>query len=57
MIQAGYQGIYLFSFDPEMNVKLLNKFVATFEATPFAYHGKIYIASRNVYLYSFGDKK
>ncbi len=56
IIAAGYRGIYLFSFDEEMNFKLLKKFTAGFEATPFCDNGKIYIASRNGYLYCFGDK-
>jgi len=56
IIAAGYRGLHLFSFDEEMNVKLLAKFEATFEATPFADAGRIYIASRNGFLYCFGDK-
>jgi outer membrane protein assembly factor BamB len=57
IIAPGYQGIFLFSFDEKMNFKLLDKFVTTFEATPFVDNGRIYIASRDGYLYCFGTKK
>jgi outer membrane protein assembly factor BamB len=56
MIAAGYHGIYLFEFDREGNFNLLDRFSATFEATPVAWNGRIYIASRNGYLYCFGSK-
>jgi outer membrane protein assembly factor BamB len=56
LIAAGYHGLYLFSFDENIKLKLLGKFAASFEATPFVYEGRIYVASRNGYLYCFGDK-
>jgi outer membrane protein assembly factor BamB len=56
IIAAGYRGIYLFSFDEHMKFKLLDKFETTFEATPFVDNGRIYIASRDGFLYCFGTK-
>ena len=54
LIAASYNGIHLFSFDNEGNFKLLDKLTASFEATPIAVDGKIFIASRNGYLYCLG---
>ena len=56
LIAAGYGGIYLFSYDKDSNFKLLDKFESSFESTPIAIDGNIYIASRNGYLYCFGDE-
>ncbi|MBN2521130.1 MAG: hypothetical protein JXB17_11530, partial [Bacteroidales bacterium] len=55
LIAASYNGIYLFKFDNENNFKLMDKFEASFEATPIAWNKKIYIASRNGFLYCFGN--
>ncbi len=56
IIAAGYDGIFLFSYSNESGFKLLDRFTAPFEASPIAYNKRIYIASRNGYLYCFGDK-
>jgi outer membrane protein assembly factor BamB len=56
IIAPTYHGVYLFEFDEAMNFKLLSKFEASFEATPFVDNGKIYLASRNGFLYCFGNK-
>lgn len=55
LIAAGYKGIHLFEFDKDLNFKLIAKFEAEFEATPVVHNGRIYIASRNGYLYCFGN--
>ncbi len=55
IIAAGYNGLYLFRFDENMNIILLAKFNGTFESTPIVNNGKIYIASRNGYFYCLGD--
>jgi outer membrane protein assembly factor BamB len=56
LIAAGYGGIHLFEFDENGNFKLLDeKCPGSFEATPIAWGGKIYIGSRNGYLYCFGE--
>lgn len=56
LIAAGYNGIFLFEFDKERNFTLLDRFSAPFESTPVAWDGKIYVASRNGYLYCFGSE-
>jgi len=55
IIAPTYHGVYLFEFDEDMNFKLLDKFESSFEATPFIDKGRIYLASRNGFLYCFGD--
>ncbi len=56
LIAAGYGGIHLFEFDEKGNFKLLDKkYPGIFEATPIAWDGKIYVGSRNGYLYCFGE--
>ncbi|MFP4622042.1 MAG: PQQ-binding-like beta-propeller repeat protein [Bacteroidales bacterium] len=55
LLVATYNGLYLFEYDRQHNFVLKDKFNAPFEATPIAYNGCIYIASRNGYLYCFYD--
>jgi outer membrane protein assembly factor BamB len=58
LIAAGYGGIHLFEFDEKGNFDLLDKkYPGIFEATPIAWDGKIYVGSRNGYLYCFGEKE
>jgi len=58
LIAAGYGGIYLFEFDQQGKFKLLDhEYPGSFEATPIAWDGKIYVGSRNGYLYCFGEKE
>ena len=58
LIAAGYGGIYLFEFDEQGNFKLLDHtYPGIFEATPIAWDGKIYVGSRNGYLYCFGESE
>lgn len=57
IISAGYGGIFLFEFDDEMNFSLLDKRSGSFEASPIAYNGRVYIACRDGYLYCLGDEK
>ena len=54
LIVAGYWGIYLFQYDRENRFTLLEKRKGTFESTPIVWNNKIYIASRDGYLYCFG---
>lgn len=52
-----YQGLYLFGFDEKMQFELLDKFDATFEASPIAWNNRIFIASNGTgYLYCLGEK-
>lgn len=54
LIVAGYWGIYLFEYDGNNHFRLLDKRNGSFESTPIVWRGKIYIASRDGYLYCFG---
>jgi outer membrane protein assembly factor BamB len=56
LIAASYAGIWLFQFDKENNFALIDRFPTTFEATPVAWNRRIYIASRDGYLYCFGSE-
>jgi outer membrane protein assembly factor BamB len=55
LVVATYDGLYLFEYNRQQEFVLKDKFAASFEATPIAYNGCIYIASRNGYLYCFSD--
>jgi outer membrane protein assembly factor BamB len=56
LIAAGYSGIHLFEFDETGDFYLLDKeYPGGFESTPIAWDGKIYVGSRNGYLYCFGE--
>ncbi|HAF27507.1 MAG TPA: hypothetical protein DCG75_00525 [Bacteroidales bacterium] len=57
LIVAGYWGIYIFRYDDQNHFELLDKRDGTFESTPIVWDNKIYIASRDGYLYCFGVKK
>lgn len=55
LIAAGYNGINLFSFDNNGNFSLKKTVEGNFEASPVADQGRVYIASRDGFLYCFGD--
>ena len=57
LIACGYGGIYLFEFDEDYNFTLIEKKNYFFEATPIVYNGKIYVASKDGWLYCFGDEE
>jgi len=57
LIVATYWGVYLFKYDKKNNFVLLDRKPGAFESTPIVYNGKIYIASRDGYLYCLGIKK
>ncbi len=55
LIAATYNGVYLFEFDNDLNFKLLaHQNLGSFEATPFVWNKKIYVAGRDGNLYCFG---
>jgi outer membrane protein assembly factor BamB len=54
LLVAGYTGIYLFEYDKHHSFKLLCKIPGGFESTPICHQGRVYIASRNGYMYCFG---
>ncbi len=58
IIAATDKGLFLFKIDLEQNKLILLDKVPDLEidATPIAVDGKVYIASRNGYLYCFGEK-
>lgn len=55
IVAAGYGGIFLFEFDSDYNFTLLDKKPYTFEATPVSYNNRIYIASKDGWLYCMGS--
>ncbi|RKY51196.1 MAG: hypothetical protein DRP86_02075 [Candidatus Neomarinimicrobiota bacterium] len=55
IIAAGYWGIYLFEYSPEGRLKRLDAQPFGCEATPVVHENKVYIGSRNGYLYCFGN--
>jgi hypothetical protein len=58
IIVTGYRGIYLFEFDKELNFKLIDKYIkSAFESTAIVHDKKIYIGSRDGYLYCFGESQ
>jgi len=56
LIAASYYGIWLLIHDEENNFAVLDRFSTGFESTPIAWNRKIYIASRDGYLYCFGSE-
>jgi outer membrane protein assembly factor BamB len=56
LLVAAYEGIFLFSYDRYMQFSLLDKKPFCCESTPFAYHGKVFIASRDGHLYCLGQQ-
>ncbi len=54
IIAATYSGTYLFEFDENQNFKLLQKNKIRCESTPLVDAGRIYLPSRNGYLYCLG---
>lgn len=54
LLVATYTGIYLFEYNKSFEFKLLAKLPGGFESTPFCHNGRVYVASRNGYLYCFG---
>jgi len=57
IIAATYKGLYLFEHDDKMKFKLLAHYtnIGSMESTPFVYNKRIYIASRDGFLYCFGQ--
>ena len=55
LIVAGYWGIYLFQYDKKNNFTLIDKKPGSYESTPIVNDGKIFVASRNGYLYCYGN--
>jgi outer membrane protein assembly factor BamB len=56
LIAASYHGIWLMMYNEENVFTVLDKFSTGFESTPVAWNRKIYIPSRDGYLYCFGSE-
>ncbi len=56
LIVPGYNGLYLYDYNENKEFILLDKFSAPFEASPIIREDKIFIASRDGFLYCFGEK-
>lgn len=57
LIAAGYGGLYLFQYNAAGEFTLLDTFKGrSFEATPIAWEGRIYIGSRDGFLYCLGNR-
>jgi len=56
LIVTGYHGIRLFEFDGEGNFRQIDRLGPAFESTPIVHDGRIYVASRNGYMYCLGRK-
>ncbi|MCH2022080.1 MAG: hypothetical protein MK207_06320 [Saprospiraceae bacterium] len=56
IIAATYSGIYLFEFDDQLKFKFIEKAPIRCESTPFVDAGKVFVASRNGFLYCLGTK-
>lgn len=52
---AGYSGIHIFEIAKNYQLNKVASFSGIFEATPTAYKGNIYIASKNGFLYCLGQ--
>lgn len=55
LIACSYSGIYLFEYDDSLNFNLKDFKAGIFEATPVIFNNNIYVASRDGYLYCFGN--
>ncbi len=56
IIAGSYSGVSLFQVSQNGRVsKITRKYIGGVESTPFVYDGKIYVGSRDGYLYCLGD--
>lgn len=53
VIACSYNSIYLFEIDSEMKLELLDKYGTGIESTPIVWNHRLYVGSRNGYLYCF----
>jgi hypothetical protein len=51
---ASYSKICIFEISEHYQLQLLAMFKGVFEATPTAYHGMVFIAAKNGFLYCLG---
>lgn len=55
IIAAGYNGLFLFRFDNNLNFTKVTTHEGSYESTPIVHNRKIYVASRNGYFYCLGE--
>lgn len=55
MIVACYGGLFLYSYDPNLEFSFLDRFESGFESTPVVWDRRVYVGSRDGYLYCFGE--
>jgi outer membrane protein assembly factor BamB len=56
LVAAGYNGIRLYAYH-STKFEFLDTFTGIFEATPVVHQGRVYVASRDGYLYCLGGSK
>jgi outer membrane protein assembly factor BamB len=56
LVVCGYEGVFLFEYNANLEFTLKDKFRTTIESTPFVADGRLYIASRDGYMYCLGAK-
>ena len=57
IVAASYNGIYLFEYTPEKRlIRLDHRYIGPVESTPFIHNERIYVGSRDGYLYCLGEK-
>ena len=56
IIAASYNGIFMFRVDKNNKLKLTDSMAGRFESTPICWNKRVYIASRDGYLYCLGQK-
>lgn len=54
LVAGGYNGVYTFRSAQENKFQLTSFNAGIFETTPFAWNGKLFLASRDGYLYCYG---
>jgi hypothetical protein len=54
LVAAGYNGVFTFRGTADNTFQLKSFNAGLFEATPFAWNGNLYLASRDGYLYCYG---
>ncbi|MEA2077926.1 MAG: PQQ-binding-like beta-propeller repeat protein [Candidatus Marinimicrobia bacterium] len=56
IVAASYSGVSLFEFDEDKKLQRLERrYIGGVESTPFVYDGRIYVGSRDGFLYCLGE--
>jgi outer membrane protein assembly factor BamB len=57
LLVAGYEGVFLYTYNGEGLFEKLDEFPLMVEASPVLWGGRIYLAGRDGFLYCFGENK